>query len=190
MGPCMATSEGPPPLPLTGPALKDWAPSRGRDLSAVLYTAASGSQPAGNALPSLMPSPILTMEDHVNFTTILDPIKVLMGSAAPKSSWEVGKELCVNPKTVVEGRLTGLKFLSDVSQKLHEQNRMWVARLPEGSPSAGLNFALIQFLCSHLDYPGKNFPKDLSEGMPIVGQYRSQVCSGNVRERRLYPRRI
>ena len=180
VGPCVAHNEGPPALPAIGSNLKDWIPSRGRDLSAVLYMAAGGSQPAGDALPSLLPSPILTMEDHVNFSTILNPIKDLMGFAIPKSSWEVGKELCAVPKTVIEGRLSALKFLSDMSQKLEEQNRRWVARLPEGSPSTGLNFALIQFLCSHLDYPDSALPDDLTNGMPVVGPVPDVGgCSGN-----------
>ena len=169
LDPCEVQKEGPPSLPMQGPELKDCIPPSGRDLPSVLHMAASGAQPAGDALPSLFPSHILTMEDHVNFATILNPIKDLVGAATPKSSWEVGKELCANPKAVIGGRLSGLKFLSDMSEKLREQNRRWVARLPEGSPSKGTNFALIQFLCSHLDYPDKSLVADLPREMPVVG---------------------
>ena len=183
----MVQNEGPPALPVIGPDLKDWIPPRGRDLPAVLYMAASGTHPSGGALPSLLPSPILTMEDHANFATILNPIKDLMGASIPKSSWEVGKELCATPKTAIGGRLGALKFLSDMSQELQEQNRMWVARLPEGSPSTGVNFALIQFLRRHLDYPDKALPADLTRGMPIVGgKCRILGFSGNARARQVW----
>ena len=169
LDPCAAQEEGPPTLPTKGPDLKDWAPSRGRVLSAILYTAASGTQPSGGALPSMLPPPILTMEDHVNFATILNPIKDLMGDAIPSSSWKVGEELCAIPKTAIEGWLSALKYLSDVSQKMEGRNRRWAARFPEGSPSKQINFALIKFLFSHLDYPDKSLPEDLSNGMPVVG---------------------
>ena len=115
--------------------------------------------------------------------TILNQIKDLMGAAIPSSSWKVGKELCDNPKTSIEGRLAALKYLSKVSNKLEETNRRWVASLPQDSPSKQLNFALIKFLCSHLDYPDKSLPKDLANGMPVVGEYRNQLYSANARAR-------
>ena len=170
VSPCEAQSEGPPTLPVTGPNLKEWIPSRGRELTPLLYRAAAGMQPGGEALPSLLPSPILTMEDHVNFSTNLNPIRDLMGAAAPQESWKVGRDICQNPKAVIEGRLSGLKFLSEMSEKLKERNNKWIARLPEGSPSGAINFALIHFLRKHLDYPDESLPKDLTLGMPVVGQ--------------------
>ena len=57
VGPCVVHNEGPPSLPAIGPNLKDWIPSRGRDLPPVLYMDASGTQPSGDSLPSLLPSP-------------------------------------------------------------------------------------------------------------------------------------
>ena len=168
--PCVAESEGPPTLPLTGPSLKELIPSRGREITPILYMAASGTQPGGEALPSLLPSPILTMEDHVNFATILNPVSDLMGAAIPQSSWKVGKDICQNPKAVIEGRLSGLKFLSEISEKLSGQNAKWISRLPEGSPAGAINFALIHFLCKHLNYPDTSLPADLTSGMPVVGQ--------------------
>ena len=59
--------------------------------------------------------------------------------------------------------------LSQVSGKLEEQSRRWVARLPDGSPSKSLNFALIRFLCSRLEYPYKSLPDDLTQRIPAVG---------------------
>ena len=134
VGPCVAHKEGPPALPATGPDLKDWIPSRGRDLSAVLFMAAGGSQPSGEALPSLLPSPILTMEDHVNFSTILNPIKDLVGCAIPHSSWEVGKELCAVPKTVIEGRLSALRYLSNVSENWKSKTADGLRVCPKKAP--------------------------------------------------------
>ena len=67
--------------------MKEWAPPVGRDLPPVLYTDASGGEAfRGGAFPSLPPSPILTMEDHVNFAAILNQIMDLVGVSAPKSS--------------------------------------------------------------------------------------------------------
>ena len=62
-----------------------------------------------------------------------------------------------------------MKFLSEMSAKLEGQNRMWVARLPEGSPSRNISFAMIHFLCKHLNYPDKDLPEDLVKGMPVAG---------------------
>ena len=81
-----------------------------------------------------------------------------------------GGWLCAKPKTAIEGRLSGFKFLFGMSEKLEGQSRRWVARLPEGVPSTGLNFALIQFLRRHLGYPDKALPSDLTKGMPVVGE--------------------
>ena len=109
------------------------------------------------------------MEDRVNFATILNPITDFMGVAAPQSSWKIGKELRQNPKAVIDGRLAAVKFLSNMSEKSGDQNRKWVARLPEGSPSKAMNFALIHILCMHFAYPGKSLPGDLAKGMLVVG---------------------
>ena len=72
--PCVAQCVGPPAQPMLGPILKDWVPPRGGEIAPTLYTGESGTRPAGGALPPLLPPPIHTMEDHVNFATILDPI--------------------------------------------------------------------------------------------------------------------
>lgn len=88
---CETQKRAPPALPMEGPNLEDFAPSRGRDPGAILFMAASGTQPAGDALPSLLPSPILTMQDHVNFATILNPHALLLNAAVPDRRWRIGR---------------------------------------------------------------------------------------------------
>ena len=95
LDPCVVQNEGPPALPLAGPDLRGWIPPRGRDLPGLLYVDASGTQPSGDALPSLLPSPILTMEDHVYDT---QSNKGFDGSCDPKLVVESGERTLRQPE--------------------------------------------------------------------------------------------
>ena len=106
---CEIQNMGPPTQPMEGHTVEGWVPSRGRGLPSTLYMAASGAKPSGGALPSLPPSPILTMQDRDNFSTILNPIRGLFVKDIPKSSRNVWKELCDSPSAVIEMMLSALK---------------------------------------------------------------------------------
>ena len=112
----------------------------------------------------------------MNFATILNPIKDLVGVSAPQSSRGSGQELPKNPKSALERRLSAIKYLSEIPQNLEEQNRKWVARLPEGNPSGAMDFALFHFPRSHLDCPDKSLPDDLANGDARFGGRAGFMC--------------
>ena len=62
-------------------------------MEGLLYMAATGAQPAGKALPSLFPAPIVTMVDHVNFAINLNPHAILLREAAPQFAWWIATEI-------------------------------------------------------------------------------------------------
>ena len=166
---CEIQKRAPPTLPTEGPNLVDFASSRGRGPIAILTMAASGTQPAGDSTPSLLPSPILTMQDHVNFATILNPHAIMLRASVPTFAWGIGQELRHNPRGAIEKRSAALKFLSSMTDRLTANNMKWRAKLPMGSPASRINFALIHFLCSRLDFAGKSIASDLAIGIPLAG---------------------
>ena len=64
-----------------------------------------------------------------------------------------------------------------------------VERFPPGTPSHGMNFALIHILRNHLGYADSSAKDDLTCGMPVMGlrgMCRKRVYSGNAPATRRY----
>ena len=171
-----------PPVPTTAAmCAHNVIPSKGRDPESILFMAATGTQPAGKALPSLFPSPIVTMGDHVAFATTLDPHSILLREAIPKFAWDIAKDIRTDPIGVVGRRTKALNYIRKLSATLGPANERWVAHLPTQSPSKRINFALIHFLTSNLRYPDAKLAVDLSWGMPLMG---------NVPATGVFPKRV
>ena len=147
----------------------DFPPSRGRGSSLLLETAVSGLQPPGVALPSLIPSPIVSMRDHLGFARRLSPPRQLLRQFATQSDWASSVTMARIPAAIIVKRRESLLFLPSVGKQLRPLNARWDARLRADSPSAPINLALIEFLVRHLRYPDKHLARDLGRGMPIVG---------------------
>ena len=166
---CEIQNMGPPTQPTESRAVQDWEPSHGRGLSSALYMDSSGAQPSGEAPPSFPSSQILTMQDPVKFSTILNHIRGHMMKATPESSRKLRGGLCDIPRTVIEGRLAALNFIAGISGRLKGQNRGRVARHPEGSHSTPTRFALGRSLCSHLGCRDSSSPGVYREGCLFWG---------------------
>ena len=148
----------------------DRIPSRKRELSGLLYMAATGTQPSGKALPSLFPERIISMNDHVNFAVTLNPHNTLLRKAVPSYAWGIAKELHANGKSVIEKRNASLAYLRNLKVTLKDANDKWTSRLPPGAPSSRIDFALVRFLVVNLKYPDASLAADLARGMQLVGE--------------------
>ena len=130
------------------------------------------------------PPPILTMRDRVGFAHNLNPSSLLIREAIPPYAWRIGKDVCTDPKSVIERRSAALAYLRKLCATLEPANQRYIAKLPRGSPSCGLNFALIHFLATNLKYPDSSLARDLLHGMPLIGQL---PASGVFRKRNRDP---
>ena len=148
--------------------------------------AAAGKQPAGKALPSLLPQVIGSMRDQVGFAQALSPQRTHLKAATPQFAWNIAAEMARDPAGVRARRVCALAELRATASTLEPQSASWRARLGVDHPSARMNLALIHFLCRHLDYPDRNLAKDLSCGMPLVGS----VPATGVLRARLRPPRV
>ena len=97
------SSPGQPSVPpVTTMGVDDFMPSKKRDLSGIMYMAATGTQPSGKALPSLLPDRILTMQDHVNFAIYLNPHREMLWKAVPPFARAIAEVLREEPQCVNE----------------------------------------------------------------------------------------
>ena len=154
---------------MEGPNLGDLSPSRGSGPIAISNMDAGGTKPSGDSIPSPLPSPILTMQDPVNFATARNTNSALLKDAAPTYDWGIVEAIRKTPLGVIEKRSSALQFPPSMSDQLDSANTKWRAKLPPGSPASIINFALIHFLSPHLDYPDKSPSSDLTAGTPLVG---------------------
>ena len=159
------------------------APSKNRDPSGLLYMAATGTQPSGRALPPLLPDRIPTMQDHINFAIYLNPHRDMLYKAVPPFARAIAKDLRNDPDCVNEKRKASLAYMGKLKATLAESNTRWTNHLPADNPSRKIDFALIHFLVSNLRYPDASLAKDLTKGMPLVGEVPpTGVFSKRVRE--------
>ena len=153
----------------TPPGADIFVPSKGRNLDSLLFMAATGVQPKGEALPSLLPSRILTKADHVGFACRLNPARRLLRQAIPTFAWNATARAVANPSSVLAQWEEALGALREWDVRCRPLTDRWRARLPPGHPSAHMHLALIQFFCKQLEYPDVSLADDLARGMPLVG---------------------
>ena len=134
-----------------------------------MFMAATGTQPAGKALPSLLPDRILTMQDRINFAIYLNHHRDMLWKAVPPFARAISRGLRDEPQCVNEKRVASLAYLRKLKVTLAQANDRWVTHLPMDSPSRKVDFAMIHFLASNLRYPDAHLARDLSKGMPLVG---------------------
>ena len=149
-------------------------------LERIAVAGAAQSQPAGKALPSLLPADLLSAEAHIAAALQCDPFSVLL-EASTSVRAKLAAARCVNsPATVVAQRVHSLRTMTDLSERLRPLRGKWVAQLPPKSHAAGINFPLIKMLISSLEYEDRKLVDELFYGMPIVGHVKA---SGVITER-------
>ena len=162
---------GQPSAPPPGTVrVNDSAPSRNREMQGMLNMAATGVQPAGKALPPLLPDRILSIVDYVSFAVNLNPRNFLMREAIPHFAWCIAQSIHANADSVIEKRTAALAYMRNLKAALKGANERRLTMLPPGSPSCGADFSLIRFLIVNLKYPDTSFAVDLRRGMQLAGE--------------------
>ena len=151
-------------------AFGNFAPSRKRTLSGAIMAGASGSQPSGRALPSLISPTPSSPQEHLVAALELDPSAVLLDRAFAGDA-KAAMFNCANaPKAVLCRRGKAVAFLREAAGQLEGARGRRAAALPENSPAVGIHFPLVHFLAAKLNFPDTTLVKELALGMPIVGR--------------------
>ena len=127
--------------PLAPGVSAEFASSISRDVKSIDCMAAAAPKPAGHALPALLPGPVATMSDRVDFTAWLNPSVVLLSRVILRWEWMVGKA-CTDPSALLKRRLDNPTFLPNTAERRCASNIAWVARQIHGRPSRNVNFGL------------------------------------------------
>ena len=160
--------------------LSDFIPSRGRDPIATALTGATGSQPSGAALPSLIRGEVSVPAEHVVAAGRVNPTATLLTAALPPRTRAIAHRCVKSPDVVISDRNTALLELRTFSDRLAPFRQRWLTSLPADSPARSLNFPVLHALAHRFQYEDKGFISELSGGMPIVGHVAS---SGVLRDR-------
>ena len=134
------------------------------------YTAASGNQPSGHCVPSLLPALVDTMASHVMFARSLNPQRQLLRVAAPDFSWKIGLREKHGPTDLPSVRKDAMRFLRETSAKLAPQNPAAACPDERGRSFQAPKLCADTFLACRLNHPDRHLARDLSFGMQIVGQ--------------------
>ncbi len=161
------------------PYAVDWAalvssltftPSRGRDPAAVLRQLASGKQPTGRALPSLIPEGLgkqefLNQSLHVTHPFAIPP-------ALPEYVADALRQQPRHANDLIRHREQALHTLLRLASELAGEAEKARAALDEHLiPTAGrLHLPLIRYLADSVDYPDKGFVDRLARGKAMAGQ--------------------
>ena len=146
---------------------------RGRMVERVADAGGSQSQPDGFALPSLLPTDLLSKHTHIAHALACDPLAILLeASTSVRAKLVVTR--CVNsPLAVIGHRVSVLRTLSEMSGRQRPLRERRVDQLPGKLPAAGINFPLISALASTLEYADKDLVDDISWRMAIVGNVKA-----------------
>lgn len=143
---------------------KDFAPSKGRSLSALAATAVAGSQPSGRALPSLLIGTPTTAAEHVRAAREVSPIAPLITVAFPTAVRNFLSAHVSDPIGTNARRIRAMETFRSVNESLEPYRG--VAGTTVGS---SVNFPLLLLLVRRFNYADQKIVGDLMKGMPIAG---------------------
>ena len=112
---------------------KDFQPSRKRHLECVVKQAATGNQPSGGALPTLLRGEPQNLEEHRSAALALDPFAVLLERAISTEDKHAIAACAQEPDHVISKRFAAKAMLADVARKLEDKRTTWASELPENS---------------------------------------------------------
>ena len=138
-------------------------------MGSLLFMAATGVQPKGSALPSLLPARILGKCEHAGFSCRLNPARALPRSSVPTFARNASARMAAYPDLVLRERGSALIAIRGWAAKFQPLTTRWRARIPSDHPSGHMHLALIDFFCKKLGYPEESLAADLPQGMPLVG---------------------
>ena len=131
---------------------------------------ASGVQPGGAALPSLVRGECSTPAEHVAAASGVFPVSELL-VAALSDVERAGLPRCVRaPLEVVASRASALDLFRSWADKLEGNRQEWADSMPAGSPARALHMSLIAFLARGINHDDTDLVKDLTRGMDITGE--------------------
>ena len=133
---------------------------------------AAQSQPSGNALPSLLSLLLTAPQDRLLATLTLNPTRILLSKATPANAKTTTTSCLNNTEKVIGCRTSALEFAKQVDKDLTPLRERCSECLPQKSPAGGIHFPLIKFLAYKFGFEDKALVKDLSFGMPIVGDVK------------------
>ena len=149
--------------------LENFVPSRGRDLAALAATGATGIQPPGKALPSIILGHHTLPSEHVNAALIANPIAALLNVALPPGVKRCCQRIVADPSGVVAARQHALSTLEAIVPSVAHLRERWASCLPAGSPARRLNLPVLHMLARVGGYPDTSVVDDIARGMPIAG---------------------
>ena len=122
-------------------------PSMDRMLERISDTGAAQSQPAGHALPSLLPpaATLASAEDHVSAALRCDPFTAQSEPSTVCRSNVVATKCINSPDYVIARRTAAFKALSAISATLGPLRARWKGRLAATSPARGINSPRFRF---------------------------------------------
>ena len=156
--------------PSPGALTETWIPTRKRNLTGVVASAAAMSQPSGGAVPALIPDTAKSIGEHAKLAQPANPFSILSERVTPDRTRGISARVATRPAELTAHWPMALAWLIHASGRLEPQRAAWRALLPVGSPSRGVNFPLIHLLARALMYEDDSFLHDLMAGMPIAGE--------------------
>ena len=115
-------------------------PSRGRDLAENAAAGATGRQPAGHALPSMIVGEPKTPYRHVRAAQAVPKVAPLVNDAVPSAAHALISAISRGPAAVVTRRYRAVDASPKVSAKLEPYRKLWADALPVDSPARAINF--------------------------------------------------
>ena len=147
----------------------EFEPSRKRHRTAILASTAALAQRSGSVLPSLLPRGVSPRE-ALALAQGMSPFDKALGLAFPQDTHRRVKFTNDNPKLAKCLRRRAILQLRTLSEKLAPARQGLAQKLSPNAPAHELNLPLITVLVRELNYPDKQLPHDLIQGMSIVGE--------------------
>ena len=95
-----------------------FVPSRKRDPLANAMMGASGKQPGGNALPSLIRGSPSSVAEHVAAASAVFPTAELITAALSNDVRSIAWKCAFSPDSVVSNRTTAIEYVSGLASRL------------------------------------------------------------------------
>ena len=111
-------------------------PSRGRTLEGQASAGASGRQPSGEALPSLILGEHDLPSEHAHAALSVVPLAAVVNTALSMRVRRVIASQANDPATTVSCRIVALETFKSMNERSPEYQQPWADRFPADSPCA------------------------------------------------------